>query len=331
MNSIPPRNDGGGGGGVHPFELFKERLHAIGSRIVTTTNPYSVTAQCPAHHDENPSMVVTWIPGDSRVVFFCRACGKARWWDVLRPLGLRLKDLRYPTDRNVRAPRRREVVRYPYETTEGVRIEKVRYQPKAFRWRRPDATCAGGWQWDIDGLNPLPFGIETLRGAAAVCITEGEKAALRLRALGFVVIACPHGAQTQWTDEWNAQLWALGMRGAIVFPDEDKPGAECAERIAASWLAFADARGGWAQVVKLPGLSRGADVADYLAQGHTVAQLRAVIGRTPAWFPGLTAQQKRERDRVRQAKCRARKRASRRRTDFPSSYSATVLVRRVPL
>ncbi|MGH9311710.1 MAG: hypothetical protein ACRD1S_00800 [Vicinamibacterales bacterium] len=241
-------------------------------------------ATCPAHSDPKPSLAVT---RDERgVLIHCFAgCAKGA---PARALGLRPSDLFVgPRPSSVRPA---IVATYDYVDRDGVLLaQKVRLQPKAFRWRRPDSTARGGWRWTLDGvaLPPLYRWFE-LVGVDLVFITEGEKAADRIRDLGLVATCPPAGAST-----WKASadlLEAVTVGAAIaILPDNDPPGERQAERVAADLYARGRERGISLKVVRLPPPANGADAFDWVEGGGTREQLLEFVAATPTWSPEAAA------------------------------------------
>ena len=95
-------------------------------------------SKCPVHRDVRPSLMVT-DKGDLVLIRCFAGCHVA---DLLERLGLTPRDLfsnsgTYTPERQRRG---RIVVVYPYEDEDGqVLAQKVRFEPKGFAWRRPNA------------------------------------------------------------------------------------------------------------------------------------------------------------------------------------------------
>jgi putative DNA primase/helicase len=99
---------------------------------------------CPAHNDRDGSLSVTEKQG--KILVNCQAGDPGD--RVVAALGLTWKDLRTTEDPR---PARRIVCTYDYRDLDGtLRYQKVRYDPKDFRQRRPDG--AGGWVWNLQGI-----------------------------------------------------------------------------------------------------------------------------------------------------------------------------------
>ena len=174
--------------------------------------------------------------------------------------------------------RSRIVDTYDYRSATGeLLFQVVRYEPKDFRQRRPDG--AGGWIWNMKGVQLVPYRLQEVLAAVAVgdpiWICEGEKDAEALRALDQVATTNPGGA-LKWRDEY-----ATHFRGAIdvrIVADRDLTGPDRgkgyrhAQQVAAS-LA------GVCENVRVYEAAQGKDVTDHLAAGLA---LDALIEIDPA-------------------------------------------------
>ena len=101
---------------------------------------------------------------------------------------------------------------------------------------------------------------ELLRSSGPVYITEGEKAAVALRTLGFTVTTSAHGAKAAKGTDWSP----LAGRDAMILPDNDGVGAGYAADVI-DLLSKLTPRPS-IKIVNLPGLPIGGDVADFIAQ-----------------------------------------------------------------
>lgn len=179
--------------------------------------------------------------------------------------------------------------RYRYEDHSGLLFEVVRTNPKGFHQRRPGPNGKGwvydlrecyvlwreqGGKWDTvrkgtPGAVHLPEVRRVLyrypelrrRTQEPVLVVEGEKAADELASLGFLATCSPLGAG-KWRGEYGG---FLAGRHVIVFPDNDLPGLDHAERVVGSAIT-SDARS--VRVIRngLPGYSlpEGGDIYDWL-------------------------------------------------------------------
>src|SRR5262245_10858625 len=102
---------------------------------------------------------------------------------------------------------------YNYVDEAGtVLFQVLRYEPKAFRQRKPDGN--GGWNWKLDGVRRVPFGLPELIEAIAaehpIFVVEGERDVLTLNRLGVIATTNAGGAG-KWRSEFSEYL-----RGADV-------------------------------------------------------------------------------------------------------------------
>ena len=311
------------------------RLNAVEGRTRRVReNQYR--AFCPAHPDRRPSLCVT--VREDRILLHC--FGGCRTQQVIDRLGLRLVDL-FGGWRPASPKAQYEVARYRYEALDGDFVEKVRFGPrKAFRWRRPDPEAPHGFRWRLDGQSPSLYRLPYLIDVRQVLITEGEKAVDRLTAEGFVA-TCPPAGAGRWRLDDAAAVWRAGTVDCIVLGDHDPPGRRHALRVAsvcagyrppldtptlegppALWPSAHRADPELAplrvKLITLDGLPAGADVYDWFERGHTKAELRTLIDGVPYWTPESAERAKqdhrRELNRVRQQRFRARQRARRTRT-----------------
>lgn len=251
-------------------------------------------ARCPAHEDRTPSLSVR-AGRDGRVVLHCHAgCAPEA---VVDAIGLTMGDL-FPASRASISPssagalargngqdRARPIVpsndrpslvkSYPYVDLHGrMQYEVCRMEPKGFRQRRPDGS--GGWIWNLEGVERVLYRLPEVREAAAlghrVYITEGEKDADALIALGLTATTAPGGAG-KWAPAFTGALTGAEV---IVLPDNDTPGLQHATHVVAALTAAGIA----ARAVMLPDLAEKGDVSDWIAAGGTAAQLERLANAT---------------------------------------------------
>jgi putative DNA primase/helicase len=170
---------------------------------------------------------------------------------------------------------RYSVATYDYHLEDGtLAYQVVRYEPKDFRQRRPDG--AGGWVWNMAGIRRVPYRLPQLRGAPVVFITEGEKDADALVALGLTATTNTGGAG-KWTAADTAALITAGVGAVVVVPDNDPAGEAHAAKVAASCRGA----GLEVRIVQLPELGPKEDVSDWLrAPGHTRETIEALVAAT---------------------------------------------------
>ena len=224
--------------------------------------------------------------------------GCCRTSDVLQAIGLRMSDLFPPGPRP--RPSREPLAVYDYRDTGGVLIaQKRRFAPKRFVWRRPAPDDAARWVPNLEGVTVGLYRLPDLVDERRVVLVEGEKAADGLWAEQFPATCPPHGASV-WNPAWSADLWRQGCRELIILPDNDPAGRKHAERVAqATWDPAVPNRDRIRiKIVTLPGLSAGADVFDWFAEGGTRENLMKIVSAAPQWAPGATERARAERKRL---------------------------------
>ena len=168
----------------------------------------------------------------------------------------------------------RIVATYDYVDVTGVLLfQVVRYHPKTFRPRRPHGN---GWKYGLGQTKPILYRLPAIGAAETVFVVEGEKDADALAALGLCTTTSPTGA-SNWQD---AFAQAFTDKHVVVLPDNDEAGCRYALNVATSSLTH-EARS--VRIVKLPDLPDKGDVSDWLAAGHTLEELRALVRATPCF------------------------------------------------
>ena len=188
-------------------------------------------ARCPAHEDRTPSLSL-WIDRDGKLGACCWA--GCRWQDILRESGTTNVDWIPPVgERRWRMDEKTIAKIYDYRNANGELLyQVVRYQPKDFRCRRP--TTGGGWEWNLDGVERVPYRLPELLAdpRQPVLIVEGEKDVDNAGWLGLVA-TCNSGGAGKWPHEFGQYL--KGRRVAVI-PDADGPGMAHAFAVAGSLL-----------------------------------------------------------------------------------------------
>lgn len=229
-------------------------------------------ALCPAHEDRRASLSVG-VGADGEVLLKCQ---KGCSTDVIVGiLGFTMADLWPATeaDRGPAPARRRIVAAYDYRDETGqVLYQVIRYDPKGFAQRRP--AGGGRWEWSLLGVRRVVYRLPELLAAplsTPVYITEGEKDAEALGALGLVATTNAGGA-----GKWLA-AYAEAFRGrpVVILPDNDQAGREHAQAVARALKAVVASL----VIVELPGLAPKGDVSDWLAAGGTGEALARLAAR----------------------------------------------------
>lgn len=242
------------------------------------------TTRCPAHDDDRASLSVSEGQG-GRALIHCHAgCATE---DVLQALGLTMADLMPPAEGST-APRiqphakgaarsaagGRIVAEYNYQDQgRALLYQVVRFEPKAFRPRRP---VGSRWTWNLGDVRRVLYRLpELLAGAPqiVVFIVEGEKDADALTRLGLIATTNAGGAG-KWRPEYGD---ALAGRHVVILPDNDDPGRKHAGQVAAALAGVAAS----VKVLELRGLPAKGDVTDWLANGGTVEALLKLVDASP--------------------------------------------------
>ena len=171
-------------------------------------------------------------------------------------------------------PKRRVIAKYNYTDADGVVLYQVlQLEPKSFRQRRPDG--AGGWIWKLDDVQRVLYRWpELLKWPdATIFITEGEKDADNVAALGQCATTV---AGSKWTADC---VQALAGRDVIILEDNDKAGAKKA--LAAAQALHSTAK--TIRIVLLPDLPNSGDVSDWLDAGGTIERLIEISFETSVW------------------------------------------------
>jgi hypothetical protein len=280
--------------------------------------PDDFMALCPAHRDVNPSLHVTTTKDGATLVYCFAGCTQDAVIDALRDKGLWPEQPRNESRKEAKRQTGEIVAKYDYTTADGkLAHQTLRLEPKSFRQRRP-APEDGLWIWGLTAgdymrtapannwipyresrfsefpiererttfgaanlvLYRLPDVIKAVAGGATVYITEGEKDADNIAALGFVATTCAMGAG-KWRAEYNEPL-----RGAdvVLLPHNDDPGRDHAGDVAAELHGVAK-RVRLLDIAEHWSCGAGQDVSDWLASGATADKLKALVEALPDWQP----------------------------------------------
>lgn len=242
----------------------------------------------PNHEDVHPS--ARWNPE------------KGTWWcdsrhegggaiDLARLLGVDLPDQHaghFGPGRGG-APRRAAFtaspIYYEYHDEKSQPLYRVvRRDGRGGKQIHQERWTGTGWASGATGVRLVPYRLPELlasQPAEPVFVVEGEKCTDALAGIGYIATTNPQGA-----GKWRADFAPhFKDRLIIVIPDNDEPGRRHAESIVASLGPVAKT----IQIVILPGLPEKGDIADWLAMGHTRADLAELVDADPApWSPGHT-------------------------------------------
>ncbi len=230
----------------------------------------SYQARCPAHDDRRASLTVS-TGKDGKVLLHCHAGCTPE--SILAAMKLGWECLFVDAANPTTSKSKPQIVQtYDYHDAKGeLLFQTVRYLPKDFRQRRPDGR---DWTWNLRGVTPVLYRLPYVLAAEDVFVTEGEKDADRLAALGLCATTSPMGAG-KWKPHYND--WLRGKRIAIL-PDNDEPGRKHAHSIAAGLLGIAAS----VKVVDLPVPVKG-DVSDWLSNGGSKESLLQLLKSAPVF------------------------------------------------
>ena len=231
-------------------------------------------AKCPFHQDNNPSLSVD----SQRGLFHCFGCGSK---GSVIDFQMKRHSMSYPEAlESLSGKADRPLVRqglsetYDYrDVLGGLVFQVVRKEPKGFHQRRPDGE--GGWIYNLEGVESIPYNLYEVIQAHRVLITEGEKDAEALRRIGLVASTNPGGAG-KWRSSYNQYF---KNKEVIILPDNDVAGKNHALLVARNLEPVASS----VKIVKLPNLDEKQDVSDWLEKGGDKRQLSILVRATDEW------------------------------------------------
>ncbi|HKD09868.1 MAG TPA: DUF3987 domain-containing protein [Bryobacteraceae bacterium] len=164
---------------------------------------------------------------------------------------------------------------YPYVDQAGRLVYwVVRYRKpnggKTFRLCRPNGR--GGFIWNVDGVERVPYRLPEVLKSETVYLPEGELDVSTLESWGLVASCNSEGAgKGDWT-KWAEHYWG---RHLVILPDNDEPGRKHAAAVAAALLNAAAS----IRVVELPNLPEKGDVSNWREAGGTFEQFMELTNR----------------------------------------------------
>ena len=203
--------------------------------------------------------VRVWTKGEDR----------GKWWDFENEVGGHL-DYEQP---EVVPTVRLIVDKYDYVDEAGNFVmQVVRYQPKDFRQRRPNAN--GGWIWSVRDQEIFPYRLQEMIGVDDVVIVEGEKDVDTLAKLGVVATTKPGG-----TGKWPAGVRKyFAGKNLFVIPDNDSAGKTTAKN---TCQTFADVAASVRYCDICSHLPLKSDVSDYVTEQTTREKLWELLHEYP--------------------------------------------------
>ena len=178
-------------------------------------------------------------------------------------------------------PKGRNLTAYIYRDAAGQPYLKiVRTSAKQF----PQWHWEGGlWLKGKPKGPKIPYRLPELLAAAIatpIFITEGEKDAENVAALGFIATTNSEGAgKGKWTSDLNR--WFTGRQTAYICEDNDDDGRRHAREVANALRNIVTE----VRIVSFSELPAKSDVSDWLALGHTPGELLARAKAAPLEKP----------------------------------------------
>ena len=250
------------------------------------------SAVCPFHKDTSPSLDIDDVKG----VYICRACGAGgdalTMLERLRGVGFAAALEELSTIAGIPLQEAAEespriVAEWHYVDADGARAFSVkRWEPGRGRDGKSNGKRKSYSQHQADGYPgkasvQLPYRLPQLVAARAsgafIVVTEGEKAADAVAALGIVATtwaggtgAVGEGERTTWTP-----AFAEHFRGAhlALWPDNDEVGRAAMGRI----MQVLDGVAAEVVIIETSMNMKGADACDWVAAGGTRDALQGLI------------------------------------------------------
>jgi hypothetical protein len=176
-------------------------------------------------------------------------------------------------------PRRgaRIVETFDYTNSAGDPIfQCVKYEPKAFNFRRPREDS--GWIWNLRGVEIVPYRLHEVLRSEQVFIVEGEKDADVLREkLGLVATTNPMGAG-KWKDEYSQYF---KDKDVIIIPDNDDVGKAHGLMVANSLSQVTEN----IKIIELPDIPESEDISYWIDNGGTKDMLLELIVNASQYSP----------------------------------------------
>ena len=244
------------------WDLFCSKLEQV------KHNDNSIVAICPSHEDKNPSLTASLT--SEKILVKCQA--GCTFKEIVSALGMKQSQFFTPKEKT---PSGKIVARYSYEDKDGnTAYCVVRFEPKAFRPRRPDG------KWTLDGVNRVPYRLPQMLNAIKegkeIIILEGEKDCDNAEMIGLVATTFPGGAG-KWREEYSK--WFQDAK-VICLPDNDLPGRKGMHFIASKISNFAKS----VRWLELPNIHEKGDFSDWLSiEGNDQAKFKELISNAEHW------------------------------------------------
>ncbi len=222
---------------------------------VKTVKDNEYMALCPAHNDHNPSLSIGLSPDSERIRLHCYAGCEAK--NILNSVGLSMKNL-YTNEKGSNIMKKSTYTYYNENGSIAYIKTRTDYEDgtKKFYFEQPDGTKG------IKDIQHELYNLPAVLSATKIYFVEGEKCADAVIKQGFVATTLDTGAKSPWCSHYAEYL---KDKEVIVIPDNDTPGMNYAKKILQNVPT--------ARIVKLPDLTEKGDIYDWLAMGHTMAEV----------------------------------------------------------
>ena len=285
-----------------PIELVLSRL----SNVKRSGNGWS--ASCPAHNDNSPSLSIS-EGDDGRVLLHCHVGCPIE--EIVESIELKMVDLMPKNDNSgsPRTSRKAAKSATTFKTSdEAVKALESRLGKRSCLWTyyddkgepcglvvrwslpngkkeiRPISRIGQGWM--IKAMpEPRPLYCRDEVGTIRRYVAEGEKAADAARSIGLPCVTSSGGSNAAAKTDWSP----LAGCECVFLPDNDKSGEHYVND--AGTIVSKLKPAATVKVVKLPGLSKGGDIYDWIEAHNTVdhdelrRQVEAMADAAPVWKP----------------------------------------------
>lgn len=215
-------------------------------------------AKCPAHSDSRNSLSIGFSKEKNHILINCHAGCSAE--DVLKSIGLSMKDLYSENTNNMGKPQVLNHKTYDYYDENGNLVynkTRVDYSDgsKSFFFQQPNGIKK------MSGVQRQLYNLSNVMSASTVYFVEGEKCADAIISKGRVATTLDTGAKSPWHSHYDKYL---KDKKIIIIPDNDMAGFKYAKSILEHLPT--------AKVIKLPDVAEKGDIYDWLNMGHTMEE-----------------------------------------------------------